>query len=87
MKKIITLLVVGTISLSATAQQESIPMTKQQFLETYENMVSQDKKYAQKGSSMSDEIMKKRLSTEDYSNYKDEEEEFENSIIMSWQNA
>ena len=77
MKKIITLLVAGTISFSATAQQESIPMTKQQFLQTYENMLSQADKFAQKGSSMSDEMMKKNMSAEDYRNYKDEEEEFE----------
>jgi hypothetical protein len=77
MKKIITLLVAGSISFSATAQQESIPMTKQQFLQTYENMLNQAEEYAQKGSSMSDEMMKKKMSAEDYSRYKDEEKEFE----------
>ena len=77
MKKIIILLVAGTISFSATAQQESIPMTKQQFLQTYENILNQAEKLAQKGSSMSDEIMKKNMSADDYKNYKDEEEAFE----------
>jgi hypothetical protein len=75
-KKIITLLVTGAISFSAIAQQESIPMTKQQFLETYENMLNQSENYAQKGSSMSDEIMKKNMSAEDYSKYKSQEAEF-----------
>lgn len=77
MKKIITLLVTGAISFSAIAQQESIPMTKQQFLETNENMLNQAEKYAEKGSSMSDAVMKKNMSAENYSKYKVQEEEFE----------
>ena len=77
MKKIITLLVAGSISFSVIAQQASIPMTKHQFLETYEKMLNQAEKFSQKGSSISDEIMKKNMSPEDYGNYKDEEEEIE----------
>ncbi len=76
MNKAITLLVAGTISFSALAQQESIQMTKQQFLETYENMLNQAEKYAQKGSSMSDELMKKNMSPEDYQEYRNQEQEF-----------
>lgn len=81
MKKIITLLAACAISFSATAQQESILMTKQQFLETYENMLNQAEKYTQKGSSMSDEIMKKKMSAEDYKKYKVQEEEFEKQHV------
>jgi hypothetical protein len=81
MKKIITLLVAGTISISVNAQQESISMTKQQFLDIYENMLNQAEKLSQKGSSMSDETMKKNMSAEDYRNYKDQEEELEKQKI------
>ncbi len=77
MKKILTLLVAGGISLSATAQQESIQMTKQQFLQTYENMLNRADEFAQEDNSMADEIMKKNMSAEDYKQYKAEEEEFE----------
>lgn len=77
MNKAITLLVAGALSFSASAKQESIKMTKQQFLETYENMLNQAEEYAQKGRSMSEEMMKKNMSAEDYKNYKDQEAEFE----------
>jgi hypothetical protein len=77
MKKIITLLVAGTLSFSVTAQQESIPMTKKQFLDTYENMLNQAEKNSETGCSRTDEVMKKNMPSEDYQKYKNQAKESE----------